>query len=225
MTKPSSPSPTPPKTPGKGKGNTHGLGGGKSKRPGRPEGIVEAKAKEGRPPGLSPEAHKEIVYNVAELAMPESEACLAAGFDPSTVSKWKTRGNEAHLKWDTLTPRERAIEGRYLKFFTALRDARPKYIRANLETIAQAAKKDWRAADRRLEIVDRMRFGRKVLVGNDPKHPLPTTPVLGAVMILPNNGRLKAPAAPAASPTQAKDPAPDDGSAAGRPDGDLSKGV
>lgn len=148
--------------------------------------------------------------------MLETEASAAAGLDQSMVPKWKSRGAEAFKNWEKLTPRERAIEARYRIFFEALRDARPNYIRGNLDQLNKAAKKgNVTAILRRLEYADRARFGQKVMVANDPKHPMPTVPVLGAVMILPNNGRLKA--APAAS-TPAKDPAPDDGSSAGSSD-------
>jgi hypothetical protein len=189
------------------------MGGGASNRPGRPVMDKNGKASRGRPPALTPEIHKAIIYNVAELAMPETRACQAEGLDHSTVGKWKTRGAEALAKWNELTPRERAQERRYVEFFEALRDAFPKYIKGNLAIIKAAADKgDWRAAERRLEFADRAAYGKRMLVGSDPKNPLPTMPTLGAVMILPSNGRERKPEPPPAPPAAEKKPdGPDSG--------------
>lgn len=190
----------------------HKKGGGQSLRPGKPVLDENGKAQRGRPPSLTPAVHAAIIYNVAELAMPETRACQAEGFDPSLVGKWKVRGAESLQKWEELTPAQRAKEKPFVDFFKALRDAMPKYVKANLSIIKRAADNgDWRAADRRLEIADRQTYGKKMLVGSDPRNPLPAMPVLGAVMILPSNGRERkpeqtpTPAAPAQDEANGRD--------------------
>lgn len=200
-------SPTNPPKP-KGPGKAHGKGGGISKRPGRPTTDVNGKTSRGRPPALTKAVHDAIIYNVAELAMVETRACQAEGFDPSLAGKWKVRGAEALAKWAELTPKERTREMPYVHFFEALRDAHPKFIKANLKIIKGAADRgDWRAADRRLEMADRATYGKRVLVGSDPKHPLPTTPILGGILILPDNRRMQ--------PTEPQQPKEPNGSNSG----------
>ncbi len=196
--------PTKPKT-GPGKG--HGKGGGKSKRPGRPVMDSNGKASRGRPPALTKEIHDAIIYNIAELSMPETVACQAEGFDPSLVGKWKLKGAESLANWAELTTSQRSRAKPYIEFFESLRDAKPRYIKSNLAIIKKAADAgDWRAADRRLAFADPATYGKRMMVGNDPKHPLPPTTVLGGVLILPDNRRLQsqAPKIPVPAPSPEK---------------------
>lgn len=185
----------------------HRKGGGKSRRPGKADPKGQ---KTGRPPALTPRVHRAIIDNIELLGMPETTAAQAEGFDPSLVGKWKARGAEALAKWDSLTPAEQAEELRYVDFFKAIRDSGPKFEKANLTVIAKAAAEgDWRAAKSRLEHKMPEKYGRRFLLGNDPRNPLPrpTNPVLGAVLILPDNGRGDNPK-PEQAPGQAAPPSP-----------------
>lgn len=173
---------------------------GKSKRKGEPKASGA-----GRPPLLTPKVHKLILDAVELLGMTEGRAALAYGLSPPAITGWKQRGFEAEKNWEKLTEKERETEKRYLEFLNALREAEPKFEMANLTIIQNAASHgDWRAAQARLALKMPAVYGKRVMVGNDPKNPMPSVPVLGAVMILPSNGRLKPPA-----PAPAKESAPD----------------
>lgn len=175
----------------KGKGNKHGKGGGVSKRPGKAMGGTDPSVpREGRPPALTTKIHQAIVDSVELLGMAEGRAGMVIGFDPSIISKWKTRGQKSLKAWDTLTPQQQAIELRYLKFFTALRDALPKFEQANLLIIQRAAMGgDWRAADRRLAMKMPDDYGKRFMMGGDPKNPIPLGGATKAVIYIPDNGR------------------------------------
>lgn len=191
------------KTPAPKKKNfPHSMGGGKSKRPGKPmAGKSPDVHEKGRPPALTPEVHKGIVDSVELLGMAESRAAMVMGFDGSAPSKWKKRGEAALKAWDTLTPEEQVFEDRYVRFFIALRDAEPKFEQANLLVIQRAAMTDWRAAQARLAMRMPETYGRRVLMGNDPRNPLPSPNVTASVLILPSNGRgANPPAIPGANP-------------------------
>ena len=175
--------------------------GGRSKRPGKiPIKGDPSWHGTGQPPLLTPKLHKAIVDNIELLGMPEGPAGQAEGVSGASVSIWKTRGFKALEKWDTLTPAMQAIEKRYLDFFKALRDAEPKFMKANLIVVQTAAVGgDWRAADRRLAYKFPEQFGKQVTMRGDPKHPIPLVPVSGSVMILPDNRRGGAPKSAMAS--------------------------
>jgi hypothetical protein len=145
--------------------------GGRSRRPGRPTDTP----RKGRPPLLTPALHKAIVDAVELLGMPEGTAGQAYGISAGLVSKWKQRGRTALLKLDKLTKKQEAEERPYIDFFTAIRDAGPKFEMANLLIIQRAAVKgEWRAAKFRLEMYNRDRYGNRVMVGGDPEN---TTPI------------------------------------------------
>ncbi len=184
--------------------------GGRSKRPGKapPKGDPSWHGT-GQPPALTPKLHAAIIENVELLGMPEGPAGQAEGISGAAVSIWKSRGFKALENWENLTPAERAIEERYLKFFKALRDAEPKFMKTNLVVVQSAALAgDWRAADRRLAYKFPEQFGKQVTMRGDPKHPIPIVPVSGSVLILPDNRRGDAPkqamAKPAPVPAAAK---------------------
>lgn len=130
--------------------------------------------KAGRPLALSSKVQKEIIDCVELLGMAETRAYRACGFDETTGSKWKTRGRLALAAWDKLAPEKQESEAIYVEFFKALRDAEPKFERANLTIIQNAAVGgDWRAADRRLAFKFPDRFGKRVMIAGDPKNPTP----------------------------------------------------
>ncbi len=170
---------------------------GKSKRKGEPK---ESGA--GRPTLLTPKVHKLIIDAVELLGMTEGRAALAYGISPAAITRWKQRGIESEKVWDKLTEVERKVELRYIEFINALREAEPKFEMANLTIIQNAAAQgDWRAARDRLALKMPHVYGKRVMVANDPKNPMPSIPVLGAVIILPDNHRVRPSSlVPAAAP-------------------------
>jgi hypothetical protein len=65
--------------------------------------------------------------------MPETRAAQLVGLDRSILSKWKERGSKE-------------TSGPYFDFFNDLCAGEPKFELANLSIIAEAGKRDWRAA-------------------------------------------------------------------------------
>lgn len=180
---------------------------GPSKRRGEPRKKPDGTPDRGRPPLLTPDLHDKIINAVELLGMTENRAGLAFGVSDSTVSAWKARGRKAETEWEKFTPQEQADEKPYYDFIRALRDADPKFEMANLLNIQQAAQRgEWRASRDRLAMRYPERYGKRVMVGNDPRNPMPTpviNPGVPTVLILPGNGRQDPylqPATPAAAP-------------------------
>ena len=78
----------------------------------------------------------------------EADCAIMAGVDPTTLSKWKSRGL-------------REGSGPYFNFFNDLRLALPHFKRENLQVIKDARRSDWRAAKALLEMTAPEEFRRQ----------------------------------------------------------------
>lgn len=89
------------------------------------------------------ETVEEIADLVANSRLNETEACKVVGINPLVWHNWKHR-NKSSEKYDDCLTRLRA-----------------KFIAGRVATIKAAETKDWRAADRLLQIVAPERFSPK----------------------------------------------------------------
>ncbi len=94
--------------------------------------------------------HKITAQTIAEIAdlvsnyrLNETEACKTLEINPKVWRNWKDRNKSAE------------------KYDDALTRLRAGFIKGRIDTIKRAENKDWRAADRLLQIVAPERFGSR----------------------------------------------------------------
>jgi hypothetical protein len=91
-----------------------------------------------------PKITLETVNSIADLVVKqlnETEACKIVGINPKVWDNWKRRHRNS------------------MEFDGALTRLRARFIQGRMNTIQAAEAKDWRAADRLLQIVAPERFG------------------------------------------------------------------
>lgn len=99
-----------------------------------------------RNPKITPDLVEKLTDLVVQQ-LTETEACQILGIKPETWFTWKCRRNN-ESKYVELLSRHRA-----------------QFIKSRMDTIQRAEVKDWRAADRLLQITAPERFGVKQQTG------------------------------------------------------------
>ena len=105
----------------------------------------------GKPTKLTPLIEEKICDLIADTGCTVEGAAAYVGLDPSTVSRWRTRG---------------MVEGKgiYFNFGTALMRAKAKSEATHVANIAAAAKTEWRASAWILERRFPDRYGAQVTI-------------------------------------------------------------
>lgn len=113
----------------------------------------------GRPTKLTPAVHQVIITAKRNLPMSDAELCRLVGISTGLMAQWKTQG-EKDEKSNTTS--------RHRDFLSDYRAGAVGFEVANLTIIREAAKKEWRAADRLNEIHNPEKYGKKLKLGLPP---------------------------------------------------------